>query len=364
MMKCRNSLHVAIVIDSLKPGGTGRVASIMANYWAKKLSQVTLITLKKEPPFYTLAENVYYQELGVADRSVHLVSGVIKTLGRIRTLVRCLKKLQPDVVIGFFSDINIISILAGRVAGVPVIINERTHPGRRVTQRRWRIASLVFYRFADRLVLQTEGARRFYRHYGVKTTVIPNPVPEPGISDIPVRERIILGAGRLVPLKGFDRLIRAFAKSDVYPEWKLVILGEGRQRMALEALTRDLGVEDYVFLPGLMKDMGAYYQRGSIFVLSSHYEGFPNALAEAMSAGLSCISYDCEFGPSEMIRHNQNGMLINNGDVDGLSHLIYYLVNDPVKRKLLGRKARTDINKWFSTDRVMAQWETLINNMI
>jgi glycosyltransferase involved in cell wall biosynthesis len=357
-------LHIAIIIDSLKPGGAERVASVMANCWAQKLKQVTLITLKKECPFYELDDRVNYRKLGISNRSPSWFSGILNTFSRITSLCRCLKEINPDVVISFFPDINILSIISSRITGIPVIINERTHPGKRSIQRRWKLASRLFYRFANRLVIQTEGAGQFFRNFGVKTSVVPNPVRAQNNQGYYVRENLIISAGRLVPLKGFDRLIRAFAQSSVYPEWKLAILGEGSERDSLENLSREVGVKEYVSMPGLVKNIDKYYQRASIFVSSSFYEGFPNALAEAMSSGIPCISFDCEFGPSELIRDNKNGMLITEGNIDHMAEAIYELANDAHKREHLGNQAKADMEKLFSVDRVMSEWENVVMEVV
>ena len=180
--------------------------------------------------------------------------------------------------------------------------------------------------------------------------------------DSSLKDNVILGAGRLIPLKGFNLLIRAFAHSGLYPGWKLVILGDGPEKKKLESLIEKLGLTKHVSLPGMIKDVEKYYQMASIFVLSSKYEGFPNALAEAMGAGLACISFDCAFGPAEMILHNQNGMLINTGDVESLTNALVELANDKAKRTRLGNNARK-IHERYAADRIMEQWDQVLQEV-
>jgi glycosyltransferase involved in cell wall biosynthesis len=358
------SRHIAITIDSLKAGGAERVASVMANYWAKNGYRVTVITFKREPSFYHLDDKIGFIQLGIAEKSGNLVSGIFNTRRRVKILTDTLKEAGPDVIISFFDDINVLSINAGRINGIPVIITERSNPFKKSVSFRWRVAARLFYKYAVRLVVQTESAQRYYRNYGVVTAVIPNPVGGKAISDHLTRKKIVLGVGRLTAQKGFDRLIRAFAKSGLDKEWQLVILGEGELREALESLVSELGLSDRVFLPGLVKEVEDYYHRASIFVLSSHFEGFPNALAEAMSAGIACISFECPFGPKEIIRHQNNGLLVSNGDVAELGMTIQILAEDPEKRKRLGEQANEDIQARFMVKNVMEKWNVLIDEVV
>ena len=361
-MKTQNHWHTAIVIDSLKPGGSERVASVMANFWVRKARPVTLITLKNKDSFYSLDERVQFKALDISDKSNHYAKGIMHTCKRIKILVQYFKQTKPDVVISFFNDINVLCILAGRVTGIPVIITERSHPGKKQIPLRWRVASKIFYNLAQKLVVQTTGAEAFFKHYRVPTAVIPNPLPKQMPLDSSLKDNVILGAGRLIPLKGFNLLIRAFAHSGLYPGWKLVILGDGPEKKKLESLIEKLGLTKHVSLPGMIKDVEKYYQMASIFVLSSKYEGFPNALAEAMGAGLACISFDCAFGPAEMILHNQNGMLINTGDVESLTNALVELANDKAKRTRLGNNARK-IHERYAADRIMEQWDQVLQEV-
>ena len=144
----------------------------------------------------------------------------------------------------------------------------------------------------------------------------------------------ILGAGRFAKVKGFDRLMRAFHRVHL-PELRLVILGEGRERPELERLASELEIVDKVHLPGWATDIDPWFQAAECFVLSSYAEGFPNVLLEAMANCCPVISFDCPYGPREIIRDEHNGLLIPHADINGLSDAILRVIKSPVLRNTL-----------------------------
>ncbi len=153
-------------------------------------------------------------------------------------------------------------------------------------------------------------------------------------------------------------LIEAFSCSRAKEEWKLIIAGEGRERDKLEQLAVEYNISSGVNLTGWQESIDELYARASVFVLSSRYEGFPNSLAEAMSAGLPCISFDCDFGPAEMIRHDVNGILVEPGNVEKLADEIDLLAADESERNRLGRKA-TEIKKELNLESITLKWENV-----
>jgi glycosyltransferase involved in cell wall biosynthesis len=355
--------HIALVVDAIKAGGAERVITAMARYWSEREVQVSLITFKNEACFYPMEENVQLISLDIAHKSAHAVQGMFNTRHRVRVLRARLKELKPDVVISFFADISTITILAVRKLGIPVIVSERNHPRQHVIPYRWKLARQLFYRRAENLVVQSAEMIPFYQRLGVDTTVIGNPLREVNI-DSHQRHPWILGVGRLTHQKGFDLLVRAYASSGLYPRWQLVIVGEGEERDNLLQLARKLGVDEGLQLPGLVRDVDAYYARASLFVLSSRYEGFPNALAEAMGAGLACISFNCEYGPEKLLGHKGNGMLVATGNVEEMGRSLAYLAASPDERERMGREARGYVSYVLSNERVMKRWDDLIEQVI
>lgn len=357
-------LHIVLVIDSLKAGGAERVLSTMASYWTGADLQVSIITFReKEEPFYALGPEVLVLPLGIDTPSGNWIRGILNSRHRIKVLKSRLERLEPDVVIGFFADINVLTLVAARRLNLPVIISERNHPRHQTIPLQWKWARRLFYRLADRLVVQTCGAAVWYKRYGVETSVIPNPLKDMDV-DGTIRENWILAVGRLTRQKGFDLLLKAFQRSGLSPYWQLVIAGEGEERKRLEELAVELGIADSLHFAGLVKDIDRYYARASVFVLSSRYEGFPNALAEAMAAELPCISFACDYGPSHMISHRWNGMLVDPVNVEALGRDLRYMADHPQLRAQWGARAREDVNRLYNQQRIMTRWEDLIKEVL
>jgi glycosyltransferase involved in cell wall biosynthesis len=163
--------------------------------------------------------------------------------------------------------------------------------------------------------------------------------------------------GRLSPEKGFDVLVRAFARiAPWFPDWTLQILGTGPQRGQLEDLADSLGVRDNVRWAGWVEEPESALLESGVFVLPSRYEGFPNALLEAMACGLPCIASACDSGPAEIIRDGVDGLLVPPENVDALADALRQLVSDEDKRARLGRHA-VEVTSRFSREAFFGRWE-------
>jgi len=174
----------------------------------------------------------------------------------------------------------------------------------------------------------------------------------------------VIGAGRLVHQKGFDALVRAFARvAPDQPDWDLVIVGEGPLRAALLSLARELGIGDRLSLPGVVPDLARRMASGGLFVLSSRYEGFPNVLLEAMSCGMAVVSTDCPSGPSEIVRDGHDGVLVPVDDVSAMARVMARLMADGPERSRLGGNA-LEVRERFSMASVMARWDHLVDTVV
>jgi glycosyltransferase involved in cell wall biosynthesis len=195
--------------------------------------------------------------------------------------------------------------------------------------------------------------------------VIPNAAPT-WADRVPSYEgsipsRRIVAVGRLSEEKGFHALIEAFRLvAPQYPDWTLTIFGEGDERGRLERLVQQSQLAARVHLPGWTEDVKGALLSGELFVLPSRYEGFPNALLEAMAVGLPCISFDCDSGPREIIRHGMDGLLVPAGDVRQLAEALASLMGDPSLRQKLGSEARNVVTR-FSREAIYGQWDQLLD---
>jgi GalNAc-alpha-(1->4)-GalNAc-alpha-(1->3)-diNAcBac-PP-undecaprenol alpha-1,4-N-acetyl-D-galactosaminyltransferase len=364
-------MRCTLIIHSLTSGGAERVISRMANYWAAKSWEINLLSFDggTEPPFYELDSQISHIPLGIAGYSPNPIIGIWNNLTRIQKLRAAIINSKPHVVISFMHQANEIVLLATRGLNLPVIVSERNDSGRQTISKVWTKLRQWTYPFADRIVVQTKRAGNYFSaKLQERIVVIPNPVLLPPdkqkLSNKLLGDRSLIAIGRLVPQKGFDLLLEAMAKlKDSYPEWTLTILGEGELRSHLESLRDEWGLGDRVHLVGRVKNPHEFLKQADIFIMSSRFEGFPNALCEAMACGLPVISTDCPNGPREIIRDGVDGILVENEDVSALAIAMKRLMNDNKERKSLGDRA-TEITERFGLEKVMLAWESLIDEAI
>jgi glycosyltransferase involved in cell wall biosynthesis len=174
---------------------------------------------------------------------------------------------------------------------------------------------------------------------------------------------ILLAVGRASEQKQFGLLFDVFhCLANQHPSWDLVILGEGPQRPALQNQVQEAGLENRVFLPGRAGNVSEWYERADLYVMSSRFEGFPNALAEAMAYGLAAVSFDCDTGPRDIIRHEVDGLLVPPGDVAGLTAALDRLMGDAALRQQFAERA-IEARERFSIERIAGMWEELFEEI-
>jgi glycosyltransferase involved in cell wall biosynthesis len=223
--------------------------------------------------------------------------------------------------------------------------------------------------------LTEQSARWVELHTAAKNIpVIPNPIlyplpiSEPYISITNIKKntdsrRILLSVGRLSYEKGFDRLLNAFAHlSKLFPDWDLVILGEGPLRSQLEQQIRDLRLQKRVYLPGAAGNMHDWYDYSDLYVMTSRFEGFPNTLLEALSYGLPAVSFDCETGPRDILRHQIDGLLVPQDDEAALVDALNRLMANEALRKRFSAKA-VEARERYSIKKITGIWEKLFEEI-
>jgi len=350
--------HLLLVTGSLECGGSERQMADMANYWAAQGVEVTVATWSdpQVADFYALDRRI---------RRVHLdVSGTGRIRGniqRVRKLRRLLDEAQPDAVLSFLTRSNVPTILAGLGRNVRIVVSERVQPAWETgLPFGWRLLRRLVYGRAAAIVSQTGATAEWIRkNWGKQAHVIPNAlrVLPPG-SDR--RETLVVGIGRLVPQKGFDLLLPAFAAiATKFPDWRLAILGEGPERANLLRLGEELGLAGRVEFPGHVQNVENWMVRAGLVVQPSRFEGFPNVVLESMGMGAAVISADCPAGPSELIEDGVNGRLVPVEDVAVLACVMAELMSEPDLRARLGRDAMK-VRERFRQESIMAQWEALL----
>jgi len=353
-------MRIALVIPTFRVGGAERVMSILARGLSDR-HDIHLVFQAIHDPFYDIPDNVSVHYVDTVRPDAPLADKVSAYVMGLRRLRKLLKTIRPDIIVSFNEyKYDHVVILADMFLRTPIVVSDRSSPLR--YRRCKRFARRLVYQLADAIVVQTDFAKNYYeRHFRRKhIALIHNPVSVPVLSPGP-RERLILNVGRLVADKGHEYLIRAFAELNL-DGWRMAIIGDGPLRDELKHLAVQLGIAEKVVFPGVVKDIASYLRKASIFVLPSIREGFPNALAEAMVAGVACVSFDCKAGPSELIQDGSNGFLVQTRDIAGLTQRIAMLVADEKLRMEMGAEARKTV-LCFSEGQAIEKWESLFQSL-
>ena len=288
--------------------------------------------------------------------------GIIRT-ATVRTirLMNLMRKERPDRIFSFMESANFPTIaaaaLTGRLDRLYVSVRDNPASFRFV----FRVLIPWLYRGPAGIVAVSEGVKRGLESAGApaaKIAVIPNPVASAGGRAVggepPPSVRFILGVGRIEPEKGFDRLLAAVHGLE-RPDLHLVILGKGGEHRALVELAHELGMEERVHFPGWVEGIEAWYRQAECFVLSSRHEGWPNVLMEAIANGCPAVSFDCRYGPREIIEDGKSGLLVTEGDVEGLTKAIARVLDDGALRRSLAANG-VERMRTFGIEEIAARW--------
>jgi glycosyltransferase involved in cell wall biosynthesis len=351
-------MRVAFVLAGLQAGGAERVIALIAAHAVEQGWDVTVIAFDDpaDPIYHPLHPAVTLRRLALPPQG-----GAALSARRIAALRTALREGGFDVVVSFLTKINVVTLLASVGLHVPVIVSERNNPNRQDAHPLWNRGTALLYPRAAAVVVQTERGRRALPATARRNAVvIPNPIETRPLRERPPASRTLAAVGRLTRQKGFDLLLDAFARieHDV-PAWRLVIWGDGPERAALEGQRRALGLEGRVELPGWSATPRGWTDTASAFVLSSRYEGWPNALGEAMAASLPVVAFDCDFGPADLIADDVTGLLVAPEDISALSDALRRLLRDDALRGRLGPAGHDRVES-FAATAVVEIWLALL----
>lgn len=322
---------IAIFLPDLRGGGAERVAVNLANSFAHRGYTVEMVLLSANGEFLTDLR----PEIRVVNLQVKRLRGILFPLACY------LRQARPTAVLACMWPLTLATLWARALARVStrVVVAEHTTWSRSELLARWSVGWQVrttmhrFFPSADGVIAVSQGAAddlaRFASLDRKAITVIYNPVvgeakPQARVPLAPVEwwtgsHRKVLAVGTLKTIKDYATLLHAFAHLRQRVDARLLILGEGECRAALEKQVRKLGLEASVFMPGFTQDPSPYYQHADLHVLSSTGEGFGNVIVEALAAGTPVVSTDCPSGPREILRGGQFGSLVPVGDVAALA---------------------------------------------
>ncbi|HYQ91430.1 MAG TPA: glycosyltransferase, partial [Candidatus Competibacteraceae bacterium] len=385
--------HIAFYLEDLRGGGVQRMTLIIAGALAERGHRVELVTCSREGPLYSqIPAKVKLHELSpvsnllarayalVADpgglsvmlRPLLLPLKLPRTLCYLPALARYLCHERPDTLFAATPYLNIVAVLARRLAGVTtrLVISERTHLSTNLAHsgsgtRDWRRRYLPplmqhAYLQADAIIAVSDGvADDLAEHIGIPRQTITRIYNPTFLPDLPERAKeaiehpwftadalpVVLSVGRLGRQKDFSTLLRAFARVRSTRPLRLIILGEASEpdeqedrQAKLTALADELGITNDFALLGFVPNPFAYMARSAVLVLSSVHEGFPNVLVEALACGCPVVSTDCPSGPAEILDNGRFGPLVPVGDDVAMAQAIATVLDcPPAKASLCAR---------------------------
>lgn len=364
-------MKITLVISCLRGGGAERIFARLAKAFAERGHTVAVVTLDiVHADDYVVPPAVQRIELGETGQSTHLLSGLNNNLRRLRKLRAAIKEGAPDIVLAALSETNVLAVLACQGLGIPVVISEHNDPQAFPLNRVWDTLRRYTYPQAARLVCVSQGISDAFEWLPAQQRqVIPNAIDLTefaGAAEAPmgapvIDKRTIVALGRLVYVKGFDLLLRAFASiAPLHPGWQLVIVGEGEERPALTSLIEELGLSGCAFLPGFFKAPHSYIRTGAFLALPSRTEGFGLVIVEAFACGLPAVAFDCPVGPRAIITDEVNGCLVPPGDVTAFAAAMNTLMQDESQRMKMAGAALSSAQS-YDVSAIIPQWEHLFS---
>lgn len=369
--------------STYNPGGMERVLLNKVTYLSALPGwEVTVVTTDQHqrPPFYPFPEQVRMTDLEINysddnDKGVwKKITGYLrKRKEHKRKLTALLLKEKPDIVVSLYpsesSFIPEIQDGSKKVLELHYCKFFRLQYGRKgllglIDKWRTRQDERIVRRFNKFVVLTNED--KGYWGNLPNLEVIPNAAKLVSKRYSDVKNKRVIAVGRLDYQKGFDRLIQVWElvqKTGKYTDWNLDIFGQGEWKEWLQLLIDEKHLSDTLHINKPTNRIYEEYAKSSIIVMTSNYEGFGMVLVEAMACGVPAIAFDCQCGPKDIIQPGENGLLVRNGDIEGLATAMMKLMDDAAYRQRLSENAKGIIST-YAEETVMQQWITLFTTLV
>lgn len=368
--------------STYNPGGMERVLLNKVTYLSQLPGwEVSVVTTDQHqrPPFYPFPEKVRMTDLDINYSDDNDKGAWKKIFGYLRKrkehkrkLTALLQKEKPDIVVSLYpsesSFIPDIKDGSKKVLELHFCKFFRLQYGRKgllgwIDKWRTRQDEQIVRRF-DKFVVLTHEDRGYWGNLP-NMEVIPNAAMHVSKSYSDVMNKRVIAVGRLDYQKGFDRLIEAWKliqRTREWTDWRLDIFGQGEWKDMLQQMIDERGLQHSVRINKPTKQIGEEYVKSSLLVMSSHYEGFPMVMIEAMACGLPVVSFDYKCGPKDIIQHGINGLLVPEGDIKALANAMMEVMADEAYRRMLSQNARKVVDT-YSEEAVMKQWIRLFTTI-
>ena len=367
-------LYITNAIDG--SGGLERVLSVKTKVLTEDFGyEIHIITLSKSDPledqsskndaFFPFSDKIVQHNIDVSGNPFQYISKYISGIKKV------VAKVHPEIIL--VCDDGLKGFFLPKILGTKIPIIYERHVSKLIeisenqsfikgifTKAKFFLMDILAKDFTQFIVL-TEGNKNEWKSKNVK--VIPNPLPFFPSEISALQNKKAIAVGKQSYQKGFDRLLNAWALlGEEFQDWQLHIYGKLDESLGLEKQVQNFKIENQVFFHPPEKKIEEKYAESSIFVLSSRYEGFGMVLIEAMSFGIPCVSFDCNYGPSDIIRNNEDGFLVENGNEKELAEKLQLLMKNETLRLQMGKKARENVQR-FSPQNVVKQWDELFKKL-
>lgn len=360
-------MKIFIVCSCLTFGGAERVGAVLANGFAKEHDEVYVITNLNEKITYQLGDKV--KLLSLVDNSK---SKLLKWISSVFLLRKYIKQYKPEAIIGIMELCSFVSKIASSFTKIPVVATVHNSFERPKNNRmsKWELFQKFYLNKIYRCVtVLTEADLKFIGHRLRNTVVMPNPLCLPVIYSVPKKDKVVLAAGRIDAwfYKGFDVLVKAWSKVAMkHPDWKLQIAGQWQHEKSKQFLDK-IAIEENclnsIEYIGFQSNMQPVYERASVFVLSSRYEGFGLVLIEAMSQGCACVACDYKGRQAEILEDGTDGLLCSVDCVEELTGAIERVIENEELRSSLQHLA-VKRAEYYSVPNSIKRWNELLENLI
>ena len=360
-------LYITNAIDG--SGGLERVLSVKTKILAEEFGyEIHLITLNQKSKtdlFFPFSEKIIQHNLEVSGHPFRYISKYISGIKRVISAVK------PSVIL--VCDDGLKAFFLPKILGrqIPIIYERHVSKLIEISENQGFIKGVFtklkftlmdfLAKYFSKFIVLTEGNTKEWKLKNLQ--VIPNPLPFYPTQKSSLQNKKVIAVGKQSYQKSYDRLLRSWAMLEQeFQDWELHIYGKKDEHLGLEQLAKQLKIEKQVYFHLPEKNIEEKYAASSIFVLSSRYEGFGMVLIEAMSFGIPCVSFDCPYGPSDLIKNNEDGYLIKNGDEKDFAEKLQWLMKDENLRKEMGEKARVNVKR-FLPENVVKQWDEVFRGI-
>jgi len=369
-MHQNSKIKLLYITNGIKdPAGLERVLSVKASYLADELAyEVHILTLNNNgaAPFYQFSDKIIYHDVFVGGNPFRYIKSYLSGIKA------AINSIRPDIILvcddglkGFF-----LPLLLGKPC--PMIyerhVSKLIELGENPTLIKKIAVSVKFFfmqqlgKTFDQFIVLTPDNTKEWPMRNVR--VIPNPLSFYPSESSTLTAQKVIAVGKHSLQKGYDRLLQGWVEvQQVHPDWQLEIYGKFDERYRLKELAQSLQVNTTVTFFSPVADIQAKYLESSIFVLSSRFEGFGMVLIEAMACGVPCVTFDCPYGPADIVAHQEDGLVVKNNDIQGFANAIKQMIKSQELRDSMGKAAKQNVKR-FLPEVVMPQWDALFKRYV